>query len=235
MTPITTLGMLGAVTLLALVPFRPAQSLSSTDSTLPAGPPQRVIVVNGQGSVDAAPDEATVGLGVETIRPTAQDAQTQSNTAMDKIVRQILALGISRDKIRTVAASLIPQRKSNAADITGYAAIDRITVTVDDLSLVGRVIDVSVAAGANAVNNLEFGVRSPQTYQDRALRLAMDNAKATAGSIAAQAGVSSIRLIRVEEMGENVVARMSVEAPAATTVLPGTLSVNASVQATYAF
>lgn len=235
MAPITALGIISAATLLALVPFRPAQSLSSTDPTLPAGPPQHVIVVNGQGSMDATPDEATISLGVETIRPTAQDAQAESNTAMDKIVRQILALGISRDKIRTTAASLIPQRKSNTTEIAGYVAVDRITVTVDDLSLVGRVIDAGVAAGANTINSLVFGVRSPQTYQDRALRLAMDNAKATADAIAAEAGVSSIRLVHVEEMGESVVPRMSVAAPAAATVMPGTLSVNASVQATYAF
>jgi uncharacterized protein len=235
MTPITTFGIIGAATLLALAPFRPAQYLSSTDPTLPAGPPQHVIVVNGQGFVEATPDEATISLGVETIRPAAQEAQAQSNTAMDKIVRQILALGISRDKIRTTAVSLIPQRKSDTTDIAGYAAVDRITVTVDDLSLVGRVIDAGVAAGANTIDSLAFGVRNPETYQDRALRLAMNNAKATADAIAAEAGVSSIRLVHVEAIGESVAPRMSVAAPAAAAVLPGTLSVNASVQAMYAF
>lgn len=211
----------------------------------PIGPIEitgNVIIVTGQGSVDATPDEAMVALGFQVIRPTAQEAQDLSSTTMDRILRQVMAIGIPREKIRTATASLWPVRRPGpgSPEITGYQATNRIVVTVDDLPLTGRIVDTAVAAGANSLDSLTFGLRDPSASRMRALRIAVERARTTATAIAAAAGVSNIHLVRIEEVGPMIYPRVGVgvTAPAVqadTQVMPGTLTVTVQVRAVYGF
>ncbi len=226
-----------------LVALAPAASMAQGGPIPQPGPMPlmagHVIVVTGRGSVEATPDEATVVLGVQSVRPTAREAQDQSSAVMDQIVRQILALGIPREKIHTTTIALYAQRKPGAEseEITGYAATNRITVTVDELRLVGRVIDMSVAAGANTLDGLTFGVRDLSAYRAQAFKIAVQDAQATASAIASAAGVSLFHLARIEEVGAVVGPRaLGVEAAAVSTqVMPGMIPVAAEVRAVYEF
>lgn len=240
-----------ALAALVLLPLSPAPShaqgavppgpVPGPGTSLPPMVASNVIAVTGQGSVDATPDQATVGLGIQVMRPTAQEAQDQSNAAMDQVIRQVMALGIAREKIHTTTVSLFPVRRSGPGtpEIAGYQAVNRITVTVDDLRLVGRVIDTAVGAGANSVDSLTFGLRDASSYRARALRLAVQNAQAAAAAIASAAGVLNLRVVRIEEVGQVVGVRFGIAAPnmqgAATPVEPGTVPVSAQVRAVYAF
>ena len=209
----------------------------STEPPSGAGHLSHLIIVMGQGSIEATPDRATVTLGIEVIRPTAQEAQERSSTVMEQIVSQVGQLGIPRERFQTVTVGLSPQRKEGDSQITGYEASNRITVTIDDLHLTGRVIDAGVAAGATSIDSLSFGLRDDSTYKSRALRIAVQSAQAAATVIAGQAGLGPLHLVRIEEVGTTVMPRMGVAAPmlAATPVSPGLLPVTAQVRAFYTF
>jgi uncharacterized protein YggE len=199
-----------------------------------------VIVVTGRGAIEVPPNQATVALGVQTLRPTAREAQEQSSGVMTQIIRQVTAVGIPQDKIRTTAVDLFPQRRSDGASqkIIGYEAINRVTVIVDDLRLVGPVIDASLAAGANTLDGLTFGVRDMSAYRSQALKIAVQDAQATASAIASAAGVSPIHLARIDELEAIVVPRtMGVAAATAvsTPVMPGTIPVTVQLRAVYEF
>jgi uncharacterized protein YggE len=198
------------------------------------------IVVTGDGAVAATPDQAAVTLGVETVRQTAQDAQNANSAAMAQIIREVIALGIPADQMRTTGVTLTPERQPGPGNgaITGYSATNQITVTVNDLRLTGRVIDAAVGAGANQVAALSFGLRDPATQNARALRLAVQNAQTTAATLAQAAAVGPIHLIRLEVIGGTApVARaVAMQAEAAQTpVLPGTISLTVTVRAVYGF
>ncbi len=200
------------------------------------GGAMHVIVVTGEGSVDAAPDEATLTVGVQTLRKTAQDAQAGPNTAIDEVIGRIAALGIPRDHMRTSGVELSPQRGTGGTGpITGYIATNRVTITVDDPGIAGRVIDAAVAAGANELQGPSFGLRDSSGARTRALRLAMQNAQATASALAAAAGTGPIHLVRIEQAGAVPSPRFAVTAQPAASVLPGTITVTANVRVTYAF
>lgn len=232
---------------LAMTGLAPSASLAQGPAIAPSPAPgphesgQNLIVVTGQGSVEAAPDQATVDLGIQVLRPAAQDAQDQSSGTIDRVIRQITALGISRDKISTTIVSLTPVHRPGPQinEISGYQSTNRIRVTVDDLRLVGRVIDAAVGAGANSLDSLAFGLKDPSSYRIRALRTAVDRAHATATAIASAAGVSNLRVARIEEVGPVVVPRIGLAAPAIqaveTPVMPGMLTVTVQVRAVYAF
>lgn len=213
-------------------------------SPVPGGPPairERTIVVTGDGSVDATPDHASVALSVIVQRPTAHEAQQQNAATMAQVVRAIIGAGIPQAAIKTTTVSLYPQRRPDSGGtgpIIGYQFVNRVVVTVDDISRVGQVIDAGVGAGANGVDSVEWGLRDTATYRAQALRIAVQNAQATANAIASAAGVSGLRLIRIEQAGAVVGPRLAVgvmQAAPATPVLPGTMPVNAEVRAVFAF
>ena len=231
---------LAGLTVAAAVALMPAWSAAQSAASAGSGAAARTIVVTGAGTVTASPDQATVVLGAETIRQTAQDAQAANSAVMAQVVRQLTALGIPADQLRTTGVTLTPQRQPGSENgaITGYAAANQIAVTVNDLRLTGRVIDTGVGAGANQVAGLSFGLRAPGADSARALRLAVQNAQATAATLAQAAGVGPIHLMRLEELSATApVARVMVQAaqPVETPVLPGTVSVTMTVRAVYGF
>jgi len=219
----------------------------TSPAPVPGGPApgrmmaERTIIVAGDGTVEAVPDRAVITLAVTVVRPTAQEAQRQSGMAMAQIVKQLLALGLPESAVRTTTVSLVPQRQPQSGGtgpIIGYEADNRVAVTVDDISGAGQVIDTGVAAGANGVDGLEWELRDASVPSAQALRLAVQNAQATASAIAAAAGVSGLRLVRIEQVGAAPVPRFGVamaQMAPATPVLPGTLPVTQHVRAVFAF
>jgi uncharacterized protein YggE len=210
----------------------------------PGGPPaarERTIAVTGEGSVDATPDRATVALSVIVQRPTAQEAQQQSAATMAQVVRQIVAAGIPQTAIRTATVSLYPQHRPDSGGtgpITGYQSVNRVVVTVDDISRVGQVIDAGVGAGANGVDSVTWTLRDATAYRTQALRIAVQNARATANAIASAAGISGLRLLRIEQTSAIVAPRAGlavIQAAPVTPVLPGTMPLSVQVRAVYTF
>jgi uncharacterized protein len=231
---------LGSCTLAALAPAASmAQEGPMPDPGVTPFLTRHTIVVIGHGAVDAPPDQATITLGVQIIRPTAREAQNQSSAAMNQIVRQITAVGVPPEKIHTAVVGLFPQRKSDgdSEKITGYEATNRVTVTVDDLRLAGPVIDASVAAGANTLEGLTFGVRDISAYRTQAFKAAVQDAQAIASALASAAGISPIHLARIDELEAVVVPRqMGVAAAAISTpVMPGPVPITVQIRCVYEF
>jgi uncharacterized protein len=199
----------------------------------------QAIVVNGRGVVEATPDRAFVNIGAQITRPTAQEAQERVSATMNQVLSKVTALGIPRDRIQTVEINLYPQSRPQSGEITGYQAVQRAVVTVDDLALVGRVLDAAVAAGANLLNGVSFTLRDSAAYRTRAFAAAVQDARNTATALATAAGVTISRVVRIEEMGATIpIARgatMQATPDATTPVLPGTLTVSAQVRAVFAF
>ena len=234
---------LAAAILLAGNPAGAAPATAQTPVPAPGalGPifPGQTIIVTGRGTVEAMPDRATVSVGSQITRPTAQDAQQRAGATMTQIIDRITALGIPRERIRTIEINLFPQRRPPSGEISGYQAVQRVTVTVDDLALVGRVVDAAVAGGATLLDGVTFALRDPAASRTRALAAAVQDARTTANALASAAGVTILRVVRIEEAGAGVpgprVVGFQGAPEAATPVLPGTLTVNVQVRAVFAF
>ena len=202
--------------------------------------PDQAIVVIGRGVVEAAPDRAIVTVGAQFTRPTAQEAQERTSTVMTQVLRQVTGLGIPRERLQTVEMNLVPQRRPSSGEISGYQSVQRITVAVDDLGLVGRVLDAAVASGANILDGVAFTVRDPAAYRMRASAAAVQDARASANALAAAAGLPTPRIARIEEMGATIPVRgetlpMGTAPMASTPVLEGTLSISAQVRVVFVF
>lgn len=170
----------------------------------------RTISVDGTSVLKAVPDQATVNISIETTAKDAKEAAAQNSAVMNRIQKEILALAITRDNIKTSSFNLYPlyNRKDNGTqEITGYSVSNQITVTVDNVNLVGTVIDTAIKAGASNVNSVEFGLKDPQSYKDKVLRQAINDARNKADIIAKALGKNIVNVVSVNSNNSYIEAR----------------------------
>ena len=150
-----------------------------------------IISVNGEGFVEVSPDRATISVGVVTREKNPSEVQNSNARAAKSVIDSIVALGIERKNISTGNYNFSPVYRhlnDGRNEITGYEATNSVTVVVDDLNLVGRIIDAALNHGANRVDSLNFGLRDKARHQDEAIRLAVLDAKRKAQIAAAALG-----------------------------------------------
>jgi uncharacterized protein YggE len=199
--------------------------------------------------VRAAPDQATVRLGVLAQAPTAQAAQEQVNRIANGILDAVKKLGIKPEDIQTSDLSLNPvysQPRQGAEDttprITGYQASNMVNVRFRDLAKIGPVIDAGLTAGANRLDSVSFGLENDQAARAAALTNAVKAARAKAETLAKAFEVELVEILEISEGELNVnqppfprplMAMAAMKSGADTSVEVGQLSVDASVSVRY--
>lgn len=189
-------------------------ALSTAALALPAwsaepsahAPLVRSISVTGQGEASGRPDVAEVNAGVQTFAATVVEASRKNQGVVETIFRALEEHGIEDEDIRTSDYSIWPQQDYNPAQgdrkprVTGYQVSNMVHVKVRDIDRIGEVLAAVTNAGANSINGIQFGVDDPGALEARARRLAMEDARARAESLAGLAGV---------ELGEVLAISMS--------------------------
>lgn len=206
------------------------------------------IVVTGHGEVSQRPDTAVVRLGATAQAATAAAAHAQVNQAVAASIEKIRALGVPDERISTASLSIYPvyaeqqpRREPVEPRIAAYRASQTIRIELDDLNVVGPVIDTAVASGANQFESLTFELRNDAEARRQALRLATQDARAKAQALAEALEVGLGGVYQAAEQGVVVpvvraefAMRAGMMADAApTSVEPGQLRVQASVMLTY--
>ncbi len=206
-------------------------------------PPVPALTVSADGEARVSPDEATVRLGVSAQAPTAREAQNQVNKTAGAILEAVRRLGIPADRIQTSELNLgpvygqgRPDREPQEPQIVGYQASNVVSVQVEQLDKVGPVIDAGLAAGANRLDGVIFGLRDDRKARAEALTRAVEEARVKADALARALKVRLVRILEVAEGGIAVApqpfmkSRMAMEtAMADTPVSPGQVGVSASV------
>ena len=206
------------------------QSGISADEAAPISAPYyhgysgtTTVSTSGFATTKVKPDKFSATVGVETNGTTAQEAADNNADLTEKVVAALRALGISEDQISTSNYSVypvysvindvnacrvmegfpIPPECYSDQTITGYKAVNSVTVTLDvdgDIDA-GEVIDAAIGAGANNANGVFFFISQElqQSIRDGLIKEAIANARQRA-EIAAEAvgmeitGVQSINL-----------------------------------------
>ena len=197
-------------------------------------PPRRAVVVAaGQGTVSVQPDEAKVQFSVVTQAVTASDAASQNATQVTAVLAALRSVLGPSANLKTLSYSLNPNYSNgNQPILIGYTATNTVQVTLSDLSLIGKVIDTGIQAGANRVQGLQFDLKDDQPTRAQALKLATVQAKAHADAMASGLGLKTGAAISIQEGFATSVppVRLGAAAPTATTpVETGTVDVTATV------
>ena len=210
----------------------------------PSGTEQKTISVGGAGTVSMSPDIGWFTASVVTQAATAAQAEEQNNDAMSKVVSALKNAGTAERDIQTVEFSLSPvyvdsKEPGKAPILVGYSVRNSIRVTVNEVTAVGKMLDIAISSGANEMSGVYFGLSDAkvQQAQSQALGLAVKDANDKAKTIAGAMGVNLVGPISVSLGYYYAPAAMDLKAMAGSNVpiSPGQLQYTVNVQVIYAF
>ncbi len=167
----------------------------------------RHITVTGEGRVEAAPDMATITLGVTHEAKEARAAMQATSEAVAKVLDRLAGMGIAPRDLQTRDLSLSPlwsepdPSGEKRRQITGFVASNTVLVRVRDLAGLGGVLDAVIEDGVNDFNGLRFGVQEPDPLMEEARKRAVADGMAGAALLAAAAGVTLGPIQSIEAQG----------------------------------
>ncbi|MEX0286094.1 MAG: SIMPL domain-containing protein [Paracoccaceae bacterium] len=229
--------MLRIVSVLALIVGLPLAALAAD-----VGEPRR-ITVSGQGQVSAAPDMATLTLGVTHTDKEAQVAMAKVSEDVSRILTRLTQLGIAAEDMQTRNLNLSPlwtDRSSGSGDqpaITGFSASNMVMVRVQNLDRLGDLLDAVLSDGANAFQGLRFGLQDPDPLADAARKAAVVDAMARATLLAEAAGVPLGHVLTITDQSgvpHPQMMEMATARGGGTAIAAGEVTVEATVTMVFA-
>jgi uncharacterized protein YggE len=199
------------------------------------------IVTTGEATIHRVPDQAFVSVSVETRSRMPRDAQKQNADAMTAVQQKLVDAGIQKDAIRTTGYSIQQEFDfTNGRRVPrDYSAHNGVEVRLDSVERVGEILDLVVQAGATSVLGVRFDVKDRTMLERDVLMHAVEDARARADSLAAGAGRTVDRVIRIDDTRQPRVfpqPAMAMRAQAAdsapTPVEPGLIEIRAQVTLT---
>lgn len=202
-----------------------------------------IIKVKGEGEIAVQPDTASVNLGVVTESKELIGAQQQNSIVGNKVIDSLIALGIDRNQIQTFDYRIEPNYDYDQGKqiFRGYKVTHILEVKIDDLSIIGNVVDTAVQNGANYVANVQFTTRYKDSYYQQALVMALNNASSKATTIANTLRVTLNPTPILVTEGTDVIQPFESQQVAfakgvsSTQILPGQLLIKASVSADFKY
>ncbi len=221
------IGLLSA----CVVPTVPTESKST-----------RSMSVNGTGRVTVVPDIATINIGVRTEAEEVTEALNGNTEKANAIASALKEKGVAEEDIQTSNFNIYPSDRYDpmTGEITGryFVVENTVVVIVRDLPSLGEVLSTVVGAGANNIYGISFDVDDRETAVAEARKLAIQDAKAKAETIAADAGVELGDLLNINVSSGSVPityydAKGGAYAESSVPIAAGTLSIIMECNLTY--
>jgi hypothetical protein len=204
-------------------------------------PPEKTISLSGSGSSSAKADLSKVILGVITEDSDASDATSENAELMNSVIEAILGQGITEEDIKTVTYSVNPRYDWETRQTTGYVVTNLIQIEIQDLDIVGAVIDSATEAGANSVQGVTFNLSDgkAQELKMEAYQAALEDARSKADVIANTLGLEITGVHSVTESSYSPITPFrgfeAADSSAKTPIIEGDLSVTVNIHIVYTF
>lgn len=205
--------------------------------------PMQTMSVSATGKASMTPDVAVVMLGVISEGASPIEVQNSNNQKINQIIAFIKAQNINASDIQTSTFYASPKYNytNGQSTIMGYSANQTLTVKVRNIDksnkTLEKIVQGSVAAGANQIQNVSFSFSDTDKLQQTATKQAIIKAKQKAQQLAADAGIKLGRVVNIIEaftpsVGPIPLAAMArfAKMPASTpTIEPGTQEVEETI------
>ena len=162
-----------------------------------------ILSVDGEGVSQDIPNQAIVTISVITEADTAEKTRSENAEKAHAILLAINNMEIPKSDVQTSGYSFQPihsydsNRKSS---ISGYRADNTISVTVNNLDIIGQVVDTALSCGANSISSLDYVVKNTEKLRKEALLKAIKDAQNKANIIANGLGK---RITGIKSVSEN--------------------------------
>ena len=204
----------------------------------------QTISVSGNGLVSALPDRATVHMSIESRAKELDAAQAGASKVTAAVLALTDKLDIERKKVDTTGATVRPDyrwnRQTEQQELRGYIATRQMIVSVDELDILGKLVEGAVGAGVNQVSPPQLDSSERKAKHREALALAAKDARASAEVLAGALGVKLGNPISIRDSSAAVrppapQVRMAaaMESDAAATYNAGDLTFSATVSVVF--
>jgi uncharacterized protein YggE len=154
----------------------------------------RLVSVQGAGEVRAQPDRATVTLGITTRQPTVEAARQEANRVTEQLLGVARGLQIPNEQIRSTRINVNPEYVWNEPrrqrDFKGYVVQRQLIVDLRDIEKLGPLMEKSMTAGANLVQEPVLDSSKRKDLERQALALAVEDARRNADVLARSVGMA---------------------------------------------
>ena len=166
-----------------------APQVQDMDAPSPAGTQSGTVVVRAEGSVQAVPDVAVLGISVEITEPSVRAARDRAARVSDAVINELERHGVEQQDMQTNRFSIHPAYQytdDGRRRLTGYRVVHALTVTYWDLDTVGTAIDAVSEAGGDelAFRDIAFTHSDTERHLEAARRDAVDKLHRTARQLA---------------------------------------------------
>ena len=197
------------------------------------------ITVTGQATIMAAPDFASISMGVISTAPTTAAAAQENNAVMTRVVNALSKVRVPKTNVQTndynveAMHPFNPDGMRDDSRTTGYRVANKVTVTVSDVGSMAKVIDAATLAGANTIDSINFSIKDRTAVEDEARTAAVRNARHQAEVLASadKAKITKMIAMTTVSVESGGFGRMYLreDRTPATPILPGRIPVSAQV------
>ncbi len=179
------------------------------------GSEKNSISVSGKGELVVLPDIATITFAVVEQAKTVAEAQSKATSKMNFTLDSLKALGIEERDIKTTDYNAYPRYEyftqvctqyscppSGGQTIVGYEVRQSILVKIRKIEDAPNVLATIGKAGVSDISGLNFTVDNQDEKLQEARRLAIEDAKAQAKTLAKDLGVKLGDIISFSESGD---------------------------------
>ncbi|WP_159084417.1 oxidative stress defense protein [Dongshaea marina] len=168
-------------------------ALLALSSTLPLAahaidvPEAPHVITSGYAEVKAAPDMATLSFSVTQSNKESLAAKQQVDERVGKFLTELEQLGIAKTDIEAGNLITNPEYrypKDQPRELTGYRATRQLTVRLNKLDDLSKLVDSALKVGINQVNRISYGVKEADKLKRKALQLAIKDSKHKASLLA---------------------------------------------------
>jgi uncharacterized protein YggE len=206
--------------------------------------PPRLVSVQGQGEVVAAPDRATVMLSISARNKDLAAAQAEADAVVAKVMDVADDLDIDEKKVQTTGIQIQPEFDwvDGKRRALGYLVQRTTTIELNDLTKLGKLMEQALTTGVNEVSPPALSSSKSKELARRALRLAAEDATRNAEELADSLGAELGEVYGASGQGGEqgpqpmrmrAAAMESMKADVAETYSAGEIRVVASVQAQF--
>ncbi|MFA9516520.1 SIMPL domain-containing protein [Halopenitus sp. H-Gu1] len=201
--------LIGALAIVVVVLLAGCAGIVGSADAPDEAEPERTVEVTASGEATAEPDRATITVAVEA-RGDSPQAVREEIANDDEALRAALAeWGLEDDQIRTTRYDVRQERPRPEDDSDGstqYVGIHQYELEIHDVDAVGEVIDVSIDAGADRVQRIQFGLSDERESELRttAFENAVENADANARTLANSTGLEIVDVYTISTTDHRV-------------------------------
>lgn len=217
--PANTIGTLIQCATLSTPPSASAQQQAITSNSTVFARGEHTLTLTSTASTTVKPDEVTAVFVVHTEAQKAHDALGNNTAVTNQVRTAILKAGIPENQTQTTDFSISPDYNYQISPplLTGFSVDNSIQVKTPRIENISQVIDRAVAAGANRVTSVDFGISdSVRSQTENALvHNAIQTATKQANSLAHDLGVKVVDVQTITSQVSSTTDQQQPQSPGA--------------------